>query len=179
MLHYIVRLLNFSMNKLFFTLLPFLAFISCTKVSDTTIAKTNAAKAPNALQVNQEIVALKSSEGLKLLETYCFACHDPNTKSHDEILAPPLAGIKNRYKKSFNDRSAFISAMSSFIAMPTEEKALMKGPIRRFGLMPKPALSDSAKINILVAYIYDHPIEAPEWFAAHEKEKHGGGNEKP
>lgn len=119
------------------------------------------------------IAELSITAGLEMLQTNCYACHNPNTTSHDDMLAPPLAGIKNRYKNTYGTRDEFIAAVSSFVSMPTEEKALMKGPIRRFGLMPKPALSDSAQIRALVAFIYDNPIETPEWFAEHYKEQHG------
>lgn len=119
------------------------------------------------------VAELSITAGLEMLQTNCYACHNPNTTSHDDMLAPPLAGIKNRYKNTYGTRDEFITAVSSFVSMPTEEKALMKGPIRRFGLMPKPALSDSAQIRALVAFIYDNPIETPEWFAEHYKEQHG------
>jgi len=112
---------------------------------------------------------LSIPSGLEMLQANCYACHNPKSESHDTMLAPPLAGIKNRYKRTYGTRDEFIAAISSFISMPTEEKALMKGPIKRFGLMPKPALSDSLQIRALVSFIYDNPIETPEWFA----EQHG------
>lgn len=117
--------------------------------------------------------ALSIPSGMEMLQANCYACHNPNTESHDAMLAPPLAGIKNRYKSNYPTRDEFIAAITSFVLMPTEEKALMKGPIKRFGLMPKPALSDSLQIRALVAFIYDNPIETPEWFAEHYKEQHG------
>jgi len=116
---------------------------------------------------------LTAKEGLQMLQLYCYACHNPNTQSHDEMLAPPLAGIKNRYKNRYTNREEFIANMAEFISMPSEDKALMKGPIKRFGLMPKPPLTDKDKIEALVAFIYDTPIETPDWFAKHYEEKHG------
>lgn len=117
--------------------------------------------------------ALSIPSGMEMLQANCYACHNPITESHDAMLAPPLAGIKNRYKSNYSTRDEFIAAITSFVLMPTEEKALMKGPIKRFGLMPKPALSDSLQIRALVAFIYDNPIETPEWFGEHYKEQHG------
>ncbi len=114
-----------------------------------------------------------SSEVSNLLSVNCYACHNPNTNSHDEILAPPLAGIKMRYKNATNDKEEFINRMSSFVFNPNAEAALMKGPIKRFGLMPKTALSED-EIRKIVTYIYENAIEEPSWFKEHEKEMHGG-----
>jgi len=121
----------------------------------------------------QIVTELTAKEGLQMLQLYCYACHNPNTQSHDEMLAPPLAGIKNRYKNTYANREEFIVKMAEFISMPSKDKALMKGPIKRFGLMPTPALTDKAKIEALVTFIYDTPIETPDWFAKHYEEKHG------
>jgi hypothetical protein len=46
----------------------------------------------------------------------------------------------------------------------------MKGPVRRFGLMPATTL-DRKEILEIVAFIYDHKLEMPDWFIEHyEKE---------
>lgn len=111
------------------------------------------------------------SAEMKLLETNCYACHNPNSNSHDEILAPPLAGIKRRYLKSSSDRASFISRMSSFVENPSKEKAIMKGPINRFGLMPKPEVSKEDIITI-VTYIHDNELQEPEWFKGHHQGSH-------
>ena len=62
--------------------------------------------------------------------------------------------------------------MSEFVAMPSKENALMKGPVKRFGLMPKPAL-EMEEIQELVKYIYNNELEIPKWFSGHFEEKHG------
>ncbi|MFQ3212678.1 MAG: hypothetical protein ACJAT1_001123 [Marivirga sp.] len=53
------------------------------------------------------------------------------------MLAPPLAGIKQLYVQESGNRIDFIKRMAAFVVNPNEESALMKGPIKRFGLMPK------------------------------------------
>lgn len=111
---------------------------------------------------DQELVA-------NSLATNCYICHNPNTKSHDEIIAPPLAGIKIKYKAATESRSDFISKMSSFVSNPTKEEAMMKGPVRRFGLMPKPNLTKE-EITSIVIYIHDNKIEEPAWFEEHHQE---------
>lgn len=110
-------------------------------------------------EVSQEVAS-------KLLVSNCYVCHDPESKSHDEILAPPLAGIKMRYQRATPDREAFIAKMTRFVSNPSEESALMHGPVRRFGLMPKTILSGE-EITKIVTYIYDNEMPKPEWFEGH------------
>ncbi|WP_409808268.1 c-type cytochrome [Algoriphagus sp.] len=110
--------------------------------------------------------AQQVENGLVLLQKHCYSCHNPNTASHDEILAPPLFGIKNNYRNTFPEKDKFIDAMVGFINSPSEEKALMKGPIKRFGLMPKPAVSPEA-IKLIVSYIEANEIQKPTWYDAH------------
>lgn len=112
------------------------------------------------------VQAQQVDPGLVLLQKHCYACHNPNTVSHDEIIAPPLFGIKNNYQKNFPEKVKFIAAMEGFISSPSEEKALMKGPIKRFGLMPKPAISPE-EIKLIVSYIEANDIEKPKWYDSH------------
>ncbi len=126
----------------------------------------------NPIKKVQKIAVISDEVALDRLKNNCYACHNPNSKSHDDILAPPLAGIKQKYKKQYPKEKVFIEKMSDYIAMPTEENALMKGPVKRFGVMPKTALSKT-EIQELVKYIYNNEIEAPVWFQEHFEEKHG------
>lgn len=119
------------------------------------------------------IKILSSEEGLTLLKTNCYACHSPTSVSHDALIAPPLVGVKAEYKMLYAERTKFIAQMSDFIAKPTKENAVMKGPVRRFGLMPPPPL-DKKTIQEIVAFIYDNALEAPVWFPAHYESEHGG-----
>jgi len=106
---------------------------------------------------------------------YCFTCHDPSVASHDEMLAPPLFGIRNHYLQSTDGRDDFIEKMTAFIMDPSEEKALMKGPVRRFGLMPRHSLAEE-EVRSIVTYIHDNDIPAPSWYESHHQKKHGGPN---
>lgn len=128
-------------------------------------------KSIDSKQHTLTVSSISSQKASNLLAVNCYICHDPKTNSHDEMLAPPLAGIKKRYIKATTDREAFIKYMTSFVSNPTEENALMKGPVRRFGLMPKTAL-DSEQISAIVTYIYDNEIPEPTWFVDHEKQMH-------
>ncbi len=110
--------------------------------------------------------AQQVNEGFVLLQKHCYACHNPNSATHDEILAPPLFGIKNNYLKTFPEKEKFINAMVEFVNSPSEEKALMKGPIKRFGLMPKPSVSPE-EIKLIVSYIESNELQKPKWYDEH------------
>jgi hypothetical protein len=121
---------------------------------------------PNVSELKIPTEEVLADPGLELLKKHCYACHNPNTASHDEIIAPPLFGIKNNYQKNFPQKVKFIEAMEGFITSPNEEKALMKGPVKRFGLMPKPAISPE-EIKLIVSYIEANEVEKPKWYDSH------------
>ena len=106
--------------------------------------------------------AQQVEEGLLLLQKHCYSCHNPKSKSHDEIIAPPLWRMKKHYLEAYPEKADFESAMLSFIQNPTEEKAIMKGPVKRFGLMPKPAVPKE-DLQKIVAYFYANELENPAW----------------
>ncbi|MEP1093602.1 MAG: c-type cytochrome [Cyclobacteriaceae bacterium] len=130
-------------------------------------AETNISETSN----KEEVVEIQG-KGYELMKSTCYACHNPNTKSHDEIIAPPHAGIKMRYLRRYRNREDFIKGMSQFLSNPSEESALMRGAVGKFGLMPKLELTDS-DIQLIVEFIYDNKLEEPDWFAKHSKEMHG------
>lgn len=105
-----------------------------------------------------------SESGLELLKKHCYVCHNPNTASHDEIIAPPLAGIKSHYTKAYPEKEMFKKAMIEFVSNPDQQKALMKGPVNRFGLMPKPATASPEEIQLIVEYIQSKELEKPIWY---------------
>ncbi len=118
---------------------------------------------------------LPKSEKPAMIAT-CFACHNPKAPSHDEILAPPFAAVKFRYQMMYKTKEEFAQAVYDYVTNPTEEKALMFGAVRRFGVMPALPLPEE-QIKSIAYYIYDNDVEAPEWFAEHFEEQHGkGGN---
>jgi mono/diheme cytochrome c family protein len=144
-----------------------LTAVGCNGKSSTT---TEEAVKPT----DQPTEVIAGIDAASLLTTVCYACHNPKSGSHDEMLAPPLAGIKQQYLKATEGREDFVERMAAFVTNPSEDKALMKGPIGRFGLMPKPPVTDE-QIKAIVAFIYDNELPAPSWFAEHEEQMHGKG----
>ncbi len=117
---------------------------------------------------------MQENEGYTLLKNNCYVCHSPNTKSHDEIIAPPFVAVKRRYNRQYNNKEEFVNAVVNWVQNPNEEKALMRGAVRKFKVMPKLPL-ETENLQKIASYIYDTNVEEPEWFGEHVKEMHGDG----
>lgn len=153
------------MKNLLFSFLGLLLLVSCQKKKDN-LTKADE-KALN--------IVYNPSEAQALMEKNCYLCHSPTAGENEGRIAPPMAAIKARYiDKEGYDRDEFIKALYSFVENPTEDKALMYGAVRKFGVMPKQAFPDSVAMKI-AAFMYDYKIEEPEWFKAHWQ-GHGNDN---
>ncbi|MGM1056484.1 MAG: c-type cytochrome [Bacteroidota bacterium] len=152
-------------NKILVAVLVVL-FASCnqTKKSEYQVARTQ------ILTKDYQLV----NEGYELMKTNCYACHNPNSASHDDILAPPFKAVKMHYKRAYNDRADFINAMVNWVQNPNEDKALMQGAVNKFKVMPKLPLP-TKDLEKIAAYLYDNEVEEPVWMSDHMKEMQGNG----
>jgi len=144
-----------------------LVLASCNKTKQDTVSKVEPV-AVNTMKVEQ-------SEDYTLFKNNCYACHSVISASHDEIIAPPMEAVKRRYQKSYTSKETFVEAFVNWSKDPKEENALMRGAVQQFKVMPKQVFNETDLKKIAV-YIYDNEIEQPEWFEAHFKEEHGGGD---
>ena len=115
------------------------------------------------------IDSVDAGKTMTLIQTHCYTCHSPSAPEKKDRIAPPLVAVKAHYLQLDTSRDAFITSISSFLQHPSTEKAVMKGAITRFGLMPAqqyPAKS----IALMAAFMYDYQIEEPSCFAEHWKE---------
>ena len=154
-------------NRLTFTgtFFSILFFVSCHSGNNN---------GDNAQQDAIEIVQspISSTDPAFILRTNCYLCHNPKVDSHDNILGPPLVASKFRYMKEYPVKDDFVKGMASFLMKPEKEKALMKNPVKKFGVMPVTVLSEN-QIQAVASYIYDNAIDEPDWFADHYMEEHG------
>ncbi len=131
----------------------FLFFISCNEKkqgsSDKTMAVTDISKT--------------QSEGYTLLKNNCYACHSVTSKSHNEIIAPPMVVIQRRYKMSYKSKEEFVEAVTDWALNPTKENSLMRGAVMQFNVMPKQAFQKE-DVTKIAEYIYVNELERPEWF---------------
>jgi cytochrome c553 len=112
--------------------------------------------------------------GKKLMENYCYTCHNPTAPMSDGRIGPPMAGVKAHYLMKYPDKEDFTDHIVAFVEEPSMEKSEMQGAIKKFGLMPYQQFPDGA-VEKIAEYIYEYEIKEPEWFAEHWKEGPGKG----
>ncbi|MCF6182528.1 c-type cytochrome [Lutibacter sp.] len=148
----------------------FTVIIALTSCKNTTQKKENNTQT-KPIEATQ---TANNSEGYQLLKTTCYACHNPNTKNHDNIIAPPMIAVKKMYSMRYNTKDTFVNAIVSWASNPKEENSLMKGAVNRFKVMPKQGFKKE-DLTKIATYIYENKIETPSWFAEHEKQMRSNG----
>ena len=108
--------------------------------------------------------------GKKLMETYCYVCHNAEAPEGNGRIAPPMIAIKAHYLDYYNIKEDFVEAFTTFINNPTKEDAKLFGAVRRFGVMPKQMFPEGT-VEKIAEYLYDYQIEEPDWFKGHIKGK--------
>ena len=114
------------------------------------------------------------NKAFELFQQKCYACHSVTTKSHEEIIAPPMAAVKRRYMKEYDSKEDFVKAIVAYAIDPKTENALMIGAVDKFNAMPKQDFKED-DLTKIASYIYDNEIETPEWFEDHFQQKHKNG----
>ena len=117
------------------------------------------------------------TDGYTLMKNNCYVCHNPNTASHDDIIAPPFKAVKMHYTRQYDTKEGFVTAVVNWVQNPTEDNALMYGAVMKFKVMPKLEL-DPKDLEQIATYIYDNDIEQPEWMSAHMNKMQGKGKGK-
>lgn len=121
-----------------------------------------------------DIIQSDNHPGKKLMETYCYACHNP-TANHENRLAPPMIAVKKHYINNKTTKEEFINSIQAWIKNPNKEDAKMFGAVRRFGVMVKQPFPEE-DIKLIADYMFDNDIVEPDWFKEHEREMKKGKN---
>ncbi|MEO9804976.1 MAG: c-type cytochrome [Reichenbachiella sp.] len=154
--------------KRFLALISFsIGLVSCgplTKEKNDRIAAQDTADT-NTVQTN---------EGYTLMKNNCYACHHPNSASHDDLIAPPLVAVKRRYQIQYPKKEEFVNAMVEWVQNPSQERVLMPGAVDQFNVMISMPL-DTEVLQKIASYMYENELERPDWFEEHFKEMHGNG----
>ena len=108
------------------------------------------------------------SDGQTLFIENCSACH---SLTGPATIAPPVFAIASRTKKDFASEDEFVVRVMDWVADPSADKALMKGAIDKFGVMPKLDFSN-VDVAAIAKYIYAGDFEVP----AEHADKHAGGD---
>jgi len=117
---------------------------------------------------------VQNSEGLRLFQQNCYPCHSVITKSHAEIIAPPMIAVKRRYMMQYSTKDAFVKAVVAYASDPKAENALMIGAVNKFKAMPKQPFKKE-DLRKIATYIYENKIETPVWFEDHFQQNHKNG----
>jgi cytochrome c553 len=149
-------------------------FIKLTIVALLIFSCNNKKQAQYVTVENKQIANQTEHPGKKLLETYCYICHNPTMPEDQGRIAPPMVAIKYHYINDDTTKEEFIKQIVDYTANPTEEKAKLFGAVRRFGVMPKQQFPEGV-IEKIADYMFDNDIEEPDWFQDHMKGK-GPGN---
>lgn len=109
-------------------------------------------------------------DGKTLMENNCLICHG-NGSSHDDIIAPPMMGVKNHYYEEGMSEDVFVKSIVDWTLNPTESNSKMPGAIKRFNVMPKQDFNTD-EVTAIAKYMFNNEMEKPQWFDQHMKEKH-------
>ena len=112
--------------------------------------------------------------GEEVFGDVCFACHGVSDQEADRI-APPVFAVKKHYAK-LGGYDEFVAAVAAYAFNPTEEAALMRGAIDKFGLMPNVGITEE-DARAVAEYLFATDFALPDWALAHMEEKHSGGEE--
>ncbi|WP_456421398.1 c-type cytochrome [Lutibacter sp.] len=149
-------------NSLVVLILTSIALLSC----NTTTKEEKKSE--------EKVISKEITEGYTLFKNNCYACHSVISKSHDEIIAPPMVAVKRRYKMAYSSKEEFVKAVVAWASDPKEDNALMRGAVNQFKVMPK-QLFKKEDLTKIAEYIYDNEIEQPTWFESHFKTMHPNG----
>lgn len=120
-----------------------------------------------------EAMASDAVDGAALFVNHCGACHGQSAgQSPEDRSAPPMVAVKDHYIRALADKEAFVAAVAGWIREQSEDKTLMPGAIRRFGIMPPLELSEEDAIAI-AEFVFDEKMEQPDWYAKHYNDNHG------
>jgi len=117
----------------------------------------------------------KEHPGKKLLETHCYLCHNPTIPENNGRVAPPMIAVKTRYLNGDITKEEFTNRVVAFANNPTNDKAILYGAVRKFGVMPKQQFPEGV-VEKIADYIYDNNIEEPDWFKDHMRGNGFGGS---
>lgn len=134
-------------NFLFITLIV-LSTVSCNTKEKNNSNTQN--KEQNETTVNN------SSEGYKLMQQKCFICHlaKPDPAKKDAMIAPPMMRVLEHYKPAHSSKKEFVDAVMAIVNKPSEEKTLMPGTIKKFGIMPKLPYK-AEELRLIAEALYD------------------------
>lgn len=100
-----------------------------------------------------------NTEALSIVQKNCTSCHHPNEQNS---IAPSLNEVQMFYIKNFSNQEKGLAKLTSFLAAPKEETAMMKDAVKKHGLMPKISLTDE-EIYDVAQLLYGFDFSQENW----------------
>ena len=107
-------------------------------------------------------------QGVDLMATHCHTCHGVGELAMEEMLAPPLWGVRAHYLAEYPEPEAFVDAMTAFILEPNVDQSLMPLSVARYGLKTAVSMTET-EIRSVVWAIYAGRVERPAWSREYRK----------
>lgn len=107
-------------------------------------------------------------QGVELMPTYCLTCHGVGDLKMDEVLAPPLWGVRAHYLSEFREPQAFVDAVTEFLLDPHFDRSRMPIELERYGVKAPVSLSEE-EIRAAAWAIYAGEVERPPWSREYQK----------
>lgn len=94
-------------------------------------------------------------DGKELMEKNCHVCHAP--PGSENRSAPPIHKVKNHYLDDETTKDDFVDAVVEWVKEPSEDKSLMPGARRNWGMMPKQDF-DEKEVKAIAQYMFDNEL---------------------
>ena len=119
-------------------------------------------EAPTQKEVTVENTVTNDSVDVQeLLKVRCLICHGAG-ESHDDLLAPPMRGVKRHYIDKYPEKEEFVEAIVKWNENPNSSHAVMTGAVERFEAMPDLQYPEN-EVRAIAAFIYENEQPKPKW----------------
>ena len=116
-------------------------------------------------------VTLAEESGKELFNTLCLSCHTINPNKGITKVAPPIFAVIKHVKSAYPQREDFVQQIIDWVEYPDKDVSLMRGAIKKFGLMPKLPYKQE-EVRKVAEFLYDKKSTLPTWYKKHYEEKH-------
>ena len=144
------------MKNLILTLSIFYFFSACNNAQKPNEKSFSPEEKTTSEEIAKSDDKSTEQDGYTLMKQFCFSCHmeTPDPSKHDQMIAPPMANVKEHYISTYPDKDEFIKAVVNWVNKPDENKVLMPGAVRRFNLMPPLPIGDD-KLKAIAEALYE------------------------
>ncbi|MDH5600121.1 MAG: cytochrome c [Gammaproteobacteria bacterium] len=125
------------------------------------------------LSISNVSASSENIKGQQLYIKHCDSCHGvKHGMDMSKRVAPPVFAVKMHYIGTYADKDSFVMAIADWLETRDANNSMMRGAVRRFGVMPEVKVSRDEAEKI-AAYIYQGKLESPEGFQQHFEQMHG------